>query len=78
MARKVFEILINGDVVATKYAFNTARRSIPVAIREMYNVGDVWKMTEENQTKEFNLRTGTVMKWVRESDDAEIIAEVRS
>lgn len=78
MARKVFEVLINGEVVATKYAFNTARREIPTAIREMSNVGDVWKMTEENQTKEFNLRTGTIMKWVRESDGAEIIAEVRS
>lgn len=78
MARKVFEVLINGEVVATKYAFNTARRSIPAAIREMSNVGDVWKMIEENQTKEFNLRTGTIMKWVRESDGADIIAEVRS
>ena len=78
MARKVFQVLINGEIVATKYAFNTARRIIPAKIREMSNVGDVWEMVDENQTMEFNLRTATVMKWIRQSDGKIMIAEVRS
>lgn len=78
MARKIFQVLVDGEVVATKYAFNAARRTIPGAIRAMSNIGDVWEMIDEDQTMEFNLRTATVMKWVRQSDEKIMIAEVRS
>lgn len=76
MKRKTFEVIVNGDVVATKFAFNTARAYINAAISDIVQPGETWERIEETQTFDGVNRIGTVQVWRNLTTGAEIVASV--
>lgn len=76
MKRKIFEVKLNGELVATKHAFNTARRAIVDAIRSVAKPGEVWERHTEEQTFEGVYRIGTRQRWKETGTGAEILATV--
>ena len=69
MKRKNFDIKINGKSVATKHAFNTARREIRNQIINFATVGDTWEMIDEHQEFDGPNRIATFQNWKNQNGD---------
>lgn len=69
MKRKVFEIRLNGELRATKYSYNTARRHCATIMHEVARIGEVWEMETESR----DIGTSCEITW-RERTSGETVA----
>lgn len=78
MKRKEYNITLHGAMVNSglKYSFNSARRLIPVLIKETGNVGQVWELFKEEQTRDGVNIVKTVQAWKERATGAVCIATV--
>lgn len=73
MKRKNYSVTIQGQTVAVKHAYNTARRQIVAEIRNSAKVGEIWEMTKEDR----EIGVWCKQVWRNHMTGAEIVAEVK-
>lgn len=73
MKRKEFQIFIKGELKATRYAYNTARRQIREEIKRIALPGEIWERHKETAI----IGKSCSQIWTEQATGARIYAEVR-